>query len=75
MMVDHSWYLFSGADLAALVHEAGVLALRERLDQNNKSITAITFEHFELASTRIKESVSELDRKRYAELRKQYCQK
>ncbi|KAI6184139.1 hypothetical protein M3Y97_00564300 [Aphelenchoides bicaudatus] len=67
--------LYTGADLAALVHEAGVLALRERLDGNNKSITAITLEHFQLASKRLTPSVSETDRQRYAQLKKQYCQK
>jgi SpoVK/Ycf46/Vps4 family AAA+-type ATPase len=66
---------FSGADLAALVHEAGVLALRQRLEQNNKSVIAITFDHFKLASKRITPSVSTTDRHRYDTLREKYCQK
>jgi SpoVK/Ycf46/Vps4 family AAA+-type ATPase len=65
--------IFSGADLAALVHEAGILALRQRLEQNNKSVTAITLEHFKLASKRLTPSVSASDRERYEKLRGQYA--
>ncbi|KAI6189687.1 Nuclear valosin-containing protein-like [Aphelenchoides bicaudatus] len=67
--------LYTGADLAALVREAGILALRERLDTNNKSITATTLEHFKAASKRLTPSVGEEDRKRYAQLKKQYYRK
>lgn len=41
---------FRGADLAAVVHEASIIALKERLKDNKLSITAVGFEHFKVFS-------------------------
>ncbi|KAI6228144.1 Nuclear valosin-containing protein-like [Aphelenchoides besseyi] len=62
---------YTGADLTALVHKARVLAVRERRS-GNKDLTAITLNHFELASKEVRPSVSAEDRQRYEKLRQQY---
>ncbi|KAI6188346.1 Nuclear valosin-containing protein-like [Aphelenchoides besseyi] len=59
---------YTGADLTALVHKARVLAVRERRN-GNKELTAITLNHFELASREVRPSVSAEDRERYEKLR------
>jgi ribosome biogenesis ATPase len=65
---------FSGADLASLVREAGVSALRTSLvidrdgiHANNKRAEDIYVEqrHFEMAFERVSPSVSSKDRRRY----------
>ncbi|CAD5211640.1 unnamed protein product [Bursaphelenchus okinawaensis] len=61
---------YTGADLSALVHEAGILALRERLE--NPEVSAITFDHFTLASKRINPSVTKADRLKYEQLKDKY---
>lgn len=50
---------FTGADLAALVREAGLLCLQEYINSNeiNKQL-AIQSKHFEEAMTKIRPSVS-----------------
>lgn len=53
-----SW--FTGADLAALVKEAGVLALKDMLcGQNMLGPVLISLEHFKKAFSKIRPSVSE----------------
>ena len=57
---------FSGADLAALVREAGIAVVREWSD--NKILddeTCICARHFEEAFSRVRPSVSPFDRERY----------
>lgn len=67
-------YSFSGADLAALAHDAGVIALRERIDgDGNDSVVAVTTAHFEQAVQRVTPSVSVADLQRYARLREEYA--
>lgn len=50
---------FTGADLAALVREAGILCLQEYINSNeiNKQL-AIQSKHFDEAMTKIRPSVS-----------------
>lgn len=51
---------FTGADLAALVREAGVLALRDLIQgQNMSGIAMVTSEHFRKAFSKIRPSVPE----------------
>lgn len=61
---------YTGADLTALVHEAGLLALREKII--NDDVNAITFSHFETASNRLTPSVSKADRVKYEKLKEKY---
>ena len=70
---------FSGADLASLVREACVAALkgniknfaREDLDKTlTKTPPQVTIKHFEEAFQRVQPSVSSADQKRYDELRR-----
>jgi ribosome biogenesis ATPase len=66
---------FSGADLAALVREAGMAVMRELRDSSSSSTTdgdgdsyaktAISAKHFELALQRVRPSVTKQDRDRY----------
>lgn len=62
--------IFSGADLTALVHEAGILALKQRLE--DQSVQAIGMCHLVQAAQRICPSVSKTDRERYNKLRDKY---
>ncbi|RKP10066.1 ribosome biogenesis ATPase RIX7 [Thamnocephalis sphaerospora] len=79
---------FSGADLASLVREAGVAALRSTLYANGVDSSPLDMgatsaetlyvrqEHFDTAFTKVAPSVSAQDVKKYAALRKQYgCEK
>lgn len=75
---------YSGADLAALVREAAVTALRAALYGNihldsrsvapvvNDSVILVTQEHFDAAFTKVMPSVSPTDRKRYDNLKKHF---
>ncbi|CAG0884919.1 unnamed protein product [Cyprideis torosa] len=70
---------FTGADLQALVREAAVLALRESLnrpaarrDGAEKNALEVKREHFRSALAKVKPSIGEADKKRYAILRKRY---
>lgn len=65
---------YTGADLAALIHESSIVALKERLFQNN-SIDAISLRHFKEAIKKIRPSVSEMDRKKYEKLKELYLKK
>lgn len=62
---------FRGADLVALIHEAGVMALKERIECN-PTIESLKLEHFESAMRKVSPSVGVADRDRYAKLRIQY---
>ncbi|VEN35679.1 unnamed protein product [Callosobruchus maculatus] len=65
---------FTGADLAALVREAGVLALKDVLCGETMSEIEImvTIDHFKNAFKKIRPSVPEKDRAHYEKLRKLY---
>ncbi|CAH1968223.1 unnamed protein product [Acanthoscelides obtectus] len=65
---------FTGADLAALVREAGVLALKDVLcgETMSGSEIMVTGEHFKNAFKKIRPSVPEKDRTHYEKLRKLY---
>ncbi|GJQ71047.1 putative ATP- binding protein [Trypoxylus dichotomus] len=65
---------YTGADLAALVREASVLAFKEYIlltDQQGSLM--VTNAHFTAASRKVKASVSEDDRRVYQRLRSQYA--
>ncbi|KAL3095293.1 hypothetical protein niasHS_007392 [Heterodera schachtii] len=64
---------FTGADLVALVHEATLCALRERIDQNDSRIDSVQSHHFEEALRRIRPSVRQSDREHYDRLREKYA--
>jgi ribosome biogenesis ATPase len=59
---------FSGADLAALVREACVAALKSMTA--DASTPLVTMEHFQDAFTKVQPSVSKSDHARYDELRR-----
>ena len=63
---------FSGADLAALVRESSLAAIRSlisRPEQANFSAPLVTMDHINFAFTRVKRSVSIADEKIYNALR------
>ena len=69
---------FSGADLAALVREASVLALREKLKQHRGGVEAtaaaglniqVGSQHFDTAMDKVQPSVGLGQRKKYNSLR------
>ncbi|KJH52011.1 ATPase, AAA family [Dictyocaulus viviparus] len=63
---------FTGADLAALVHEASIVALKERLLYNNVTVDAVRMTHFTEAIKNIRPSVTEADRKNYIKMKHIY---
>lgn len=63
---------FRGADLAALVHEASIIALKARLFADDRSVDAVTMEHFVKAIQNIRPSVTEADRKKYQRMKEVY---
>lgn len=65
---------FTGADLVALVHEATLIALRQRIEQLDANVEAVGSEHFEEALKRVLPSVKPDDRKRYQRLREKFHQ-
>ncbi|XP_066155268.1 nuclear valosin-containing protein-like [Euwallacea fornicatus] len=64
---------YTGADLAALVREASVLALKEFMmtGDSSKSLT-VSSRHFIAAAGKIRPSVPEKDQKHYEKLRRLY---
>ncbi|KAK6046580.1 hypothetical protein COOONC_08348 [Cooperia oncophora] len=63
---------FTGADLAALVHEASIIALKARLFGNDLGVDAVAMEHFLKAVQNIRPSVTESDRKKYMKMKEIY---
>lgn len=64
---------YTGADLAALVREAAVQSLKEHLKRPNAGGSlAVSAEHFEMALSKIRPSISEKDHKHYEKLRRIY---
>lgn len=83
LVKDHSFDGFSGADLAALVREAGVIALRRTIKSWRSSIqgqtvtpndtkVTVEFKDFQSASTKVGPSVSKAQRKKYENLRTKF---
>uniref|UniRef100_A0A183UV63 Nuclear valosin-containing protein-like n=1 Tax=Toxocara canis TaxID=6265 RepID=A0A183UV63_TOXCA len=66
---------FTGADLVALVHEASVNALKERLSTEDNSIDALTMKHFRLAMQVVRPSVADKDRANYQRLKELYAKR
>ena len=71
---------YSGADLAALVHEAGINVLREMRareegeeEEEEEEVVKIGKRHFEAAFARVPPSVSARDQKRYLSMRTSLC--
>ncbi|XP_033734394.1 nuclear valosin-containing protein-like isoform X2 [Pecten maximus] len=62
---------YTGADLAALVREASVCALKTIINStaDNKPSLIVTKQHFELAFTRVRPSVSTKDQAKYEKLK------
>ncbi|CAB55106.2 Protein mac-1 [Caenorhabditis elegans] len=63
---------FTGADLAALIHESSLLALQARVLENDESVKGVGMRHFREAASRIRPSVTEADRKKYEHMKKIY---
>lgn len=63
----------SGADLLALINEATLVALRQRIEQNDGSVESIRIQHFEEAIRRVAPSVRPEDRERYRRLKEKYA--
>ncbi|RZF40808.1 hypothetical protein LSTR_LSTR003318 [Laodelphax striatellus] len=70
---------FTGADLSSLVREAGIESLKEFVEQACPPTTpaaapqlTVAARHFAAALAKVKPSVSEMDQKRYAELKLKY---
>ncbi|CAJ0957607.1 unnamed protein product, partial [Mesorhabditis belari] len=63
---------FTGADLSALIHEAGIIALKERLFENKNDVDSVNETHFQKALIKIRPSVSEADKKRYERMKLLY---
>ncbi|CAD6192566.1 unnamed protein product [Caenorhabditis auriculariae] len=63
---------FTGADLSALIHEASLLALQARVLEGDMNTSAVSRRHFEAASTKIRPSVTQADRKRYEHMKAVY---
>ncbi|CAK9821338.1 Nuclear valosin-containing protein-like [Anthophora retusa] len=63
---------YSGADLAALIREAGIEALRELMDMPYSGQPEISMRHILAAFDKIRPSVQEKDIKHYEKLKKLY---
>lgn len=63
---------FTGADLAALIHESSLLALQARVLENDETVKGVGMKHFRDAAARIRPSVTEADRKKYEHMKKVY---
>jgi SpoVK/Ycf46/Vps4 family AAA+-type ATPase len=58
-----------GADLVALIHEAALIALKERIEHKNLSIKSVNSVHFEEALKKVTPSVKFEDRLYYKKLK------
>jgi len=61
---------YTGADLAALVKEAAMLALRETIRSESNDVRPVSIEHFEEALKRVPPSLTKQDIARYEEIAK-----
>ncbi|CAJ0581309.1 unnamed protein product, partial [Mesorhabditis spiculigera] len=62
---------YTGADLTALIHEASIIALKQRFAENSE-IDAVDTDHFRQALAKIRPSVSKADRAKYERMKKEY---
>ncbi|XP_063429904.1 nuclear valosin-containing protein-like [Mytilus trossulus] len=62
---------FTGADLAALVREASMSALKVMISSQGTSTIEVNKEHFNTAFTRVRPSVSQKEQLKYAKLKEQ----
>ncbi|XP_034950714.1 nuclear valosin-containing protein-like isoform X2 [Chelonus insularis] len=62
---------YSGADLASLIREAGIQALKESMI-NNSGLTEVYMRHIDTAFTKVRPSILDKDAKHYEKLRKLY---
>uniref|UniRef100_A0A915Q1G8 AAA+ ATPase domain-containing protein n=1 Tax=Setaria digitata TaxID=48799 RepID=A0A915Q1G8_9BILA len=75
VVTDPALEWFTGADMAALVHEAGIIAMKESITTDKLSTDKfhrVTMEHFRSAAQRIRPSVPEKDRTVYQKLKEMY---
>ncbi|VDN05392.1 unnamed protein product [Thelazia callipaeda] len=63
---------FTGADMAALVREAGIVAMKESISGNINQLCLVTMEHFRDAIRRINPSVPAKDRNVYQRMKEMY---
>ncbi|OAD57159.1 Nuclear valosin-containing protein-like [Eufriesea mexicana] len=63
---------YTGADLAALIREAGIEALRELIDMHYSGQPEISMRHILIAFDKIRPSVQEKDIKHYEKLKRLY---
>ncbi|XP_392923.5 nuclear valosin-containing protein-like [Apis mellifera] len=63
---------YTGADLAALIREAGIEALRELMDMHYSGQPEISMRHIVVAFDKIRPSVQEKDIKHYEKLKRLY---
>ncbi|KAK1117059.1 hypothetical protein K0M31_016984 [Melipona bicolor] len=63
---------YTGADLAALIREAGIEALKELMDMHYSGQPEISMRHIVLAFDKIRPSVQEKDIKHYEKLKRLY---
>jgi len=66
---------YTGADMSALVREASMAALKDRLKMNIKDAPRISVnqEHFELAFSKVRPSVDAKDQHHYRNMKKKYA--
>ncbi|KAM3722851.1 Protein mac-1 [Dirofilaria immitis] len=73
IVADPALEWFTGADIAALVHEAGIIAMQESLSGSNiDGYHRVTMTHFKNAAQRIRPSIPEKDRIVYQKLKEMY---
>ncbi|MCP9257146.1 Nuclear valosin-containing protein-like [Dirofilaria immitis] len=73
IVADPALEWFTGADIAALVHEAGIIAMQESLSGSNiDGYHRVTMTHFKNAAQRIRPSIPEKDRIVYQKLKEIY---
>ncbi|CAK5042200.1 unnamed protein product [Meloidogyne enterolobii] len=72
MAENQAMEFFTGADLVALVHEATLIALKERIECKNLSINSVISENFEEALKKVSPSVKFEDRLYYKKLKEKF---
>lgn len=61
--------------MVALIHEAGIVALKKRIEQKDDTKDSLNMEDFQEAMKKIVPSVGCVDRERYAKLKLLYTEK
>ena len=65
--------VYSGADLAAVIREAAVTALKESMGMDDNYKVMVANRHFEVALKKIKPSVTEQQMKQYLKMKERMC--